>query len=155
MSAVQRPRVAAPAVQHLGGAVLIQGRAVRALAYSVNRAVEVAQREGQRRENIDRLLDIRRAALQANDFQMSRSGHGDVADSPDLGQLNAGERDWISIDDAAIVAKRSRRQVQRIAHTLATARGGGARRVGNAWAIDRAALSAYLLERDERLEVPE
>lgn len=134
--------------------MLLQGRAVRALAYSVNRAIEVAQREGQRRENIDRLLEIRRVALQANDFQMSPYGHGDVADSPSLRELNAGERDWISTTDAVIVAKRSRRQVQRIARALAAA-GGGARRVGNTWVLDRAALSAYLLERDDRLEVDE
>lgn len=127
--------------------MLIQGRAVRDLVYSLSRAIAAARREGQQ-QHVPRLEECRRIALRAFEFQASPCGHDDVAEPAIVQKSYAGERDWIDTSQAAAQAELSRRQVQRIARQLADT--GAARRAGGAWVLDRVAFSAHIAERQEQ-----
>lgn len=150
MSAAQRPAVQAPPVQHLGAAVLIQGdEALRRLVFSLSRGIDDRRRHG-KREQVVELEEFRRIAVSAWESGTSPCGHGDVAKMANVRESIAGERDWIDTAAAARLARLSRRQVQRIARSLAGH--GAARRVGGAWVLDRVAFSAHLTERFEGMD---
>jgi hypothetical protein len=132
-----------PPVEQLGGAVLVRGRALRDLIYALSRGIAAAPQEGQGR-HVPRLEAFRSIALQAWDFQMSDTRHGDVANIADLRESYAGERDWIDTAEAARRSGLCCRHIQRLAHD------GLGRKVGSRWRIDADALAAYMVTKDER-----
>jgi len=134
----------APRVEQLGGAVLVRGFAVKDLMYALSRGITAAHHEGQGR-HVPRLKAFRSVALQAWAFQMSNTGHRDVANIGDPRESYAGKRDWIDTAEAARRAGLSRRHAPRLARDA-----GIGRRVGSRWLIDADALAAHLATKDER-----
>jgi len=139
------PPAEAPDVQVYGPAVILQGRAVADLIYVLGLIVRARHEPARRHQQFERL---RADLLRAYEFQPQPSAmrHYDVAArrAGASSKLQPGE---VTVADAARLTGLSRRQIQRLA------RDGLGRRIGIAWAVDRAGLLAHVAtQRDRRQE---
>lgn len=134
-------------VEQIGDCLLIRPEAVPDLVAMTGRARDWAKARPETRKHLPRWEAQRAIILRAFASRTSESGHHDVAEQPDLRKLTTGQGHWIGTADAAARTGLSRRQLQRVARSLSLVE--EARRVGNSWAIDPAALSTYLVDRQQ------
>jgi hypothetical protein len=138
-------RSQAPDVQVCGPAVIVQGQAVPDLIYVLNLIIRARREPPGRHQRLERL---RADLLRAYEFEPQPSAlrHCDVA----VRRARAGSNmqpGEVTVADAERLTGLSRRQIQRLA------RDGLGRRIGVAWAVDRAGLLAHVAtQRDRRQE---
>lgn len=148
VNAAARPAATGPAIEQLGGAVLVRGQALSRILFGIGRGIDAAHHAGR----TDLVAELR---WYADIFQcaageaVSPQRHSDVATTAPAGRFDVCERDWISVSEAAKRAGKSTRQVQRVAHRLAQK--AAARRVGRTWSLDPIAFALYLNDRSTHL----
>jgi hypothetical protein len=135
-----------PAVQQVGGSVLVQGQEMLAAVYRcVCAGIERRSRNGLSSSDLAELQKlIRRAHVSATRHENAVYV---VAEAHSDGQ---GVADWISVAEAAAVLALSRRQTQRLAQQLALQ--GLAERIGTTWALRKAPVLALKLERERKAQ---
>jgi hypothetical protein len=125
-----------PAVQQLGGAVVVQGDCLQHLMASVLALMREMQRNGYAPPSA--LGDL---LAKAHPARMSQPRHEfasyQVVEAHSEGQ---DVDDWIDVAEAAEVLAVTRRQVQRLA--LKQFAPGDVKRIGNSWALKRAPVLA-------------
>jgi ABC-type dipeptide/oligopeptide/nickel transport system ATPase subunit len=129
-----------PAVQQVGGAVLVQGQGLDQFMKCVLAQIRVAQRSGYSVEPYAQLLRTIHTAR-----SMSANGHEfasyQVVESHSDSQ---DEDDWIDVAAAAELLVVSRRHVRRLAPSLSP---GQAKRIGKSWALRKAPVLALAEQR--------
>jgi hypothetical protein len=132
-----------PAVQVLGGAVLLRGPAV----LDALNLVALGVRETRRRDGIEPspglqtlIAGLAAAADQVRAQAMSDAGHRDVAEQANRAQSAALQR--VGTREAAQMLGLTTRQTQRLAAEL-----GGSRGPGHAWTFDLGVVEAAAVRR--------
>jgi hypothetical protein len=132
-----------PAVQQVGGFVVVQGDCLQHLMASVLALMREMQRNGYAPPSA--LVDL---LTKAHAARMSQPRHEfagyEVVEAHSEGQ---DVDDWIDVAEAAEVLAVTRRQVQRLAPSLSP---GDAKRIGNSWAFRKAPVLALAAERRRR-----
>jgi len=134
-----------PPVQQVGGAVLVQGReGLDQFAKCVLAQIRETQRNGYSVEPYAQLLRTIHTA------RMSGSANGHELASYQVVQSHSDGQDvddWIDVAEAAELLAVSRRHVRRLAPSLSA---GGAKRIGNTWALRKAPVLALAEQRRRR-----
>jgi ABC-type dipeptide/oligopeptide/nickel transport system ATPase subunit len=129
-----------PAVQQVGGAVLVQGReGLDQFAKCVLAQIREVQRNGYSVEPYAQLLrTIHTARMSQPRHELASyevvEAHSDRQDVDD----------WIDVTEAAEILAVTRRQVQRLAPSFSP---GEAKRIGKSWALKRAPVLALAEQR--------
>jgi len=139
VSTAARPAHTAPAVEQLGPALIVRGKALNMLVFALSRGIDDRVRAN-RPDHVAELKAFREIAWSAAQ-SVSPQRHGDVAITTTPARSTTCESDWVTTSEAAARAGLSRRQVERIAHLLAQQ--GAARRVVGRWLLDPIAFAAH------------